>query len=660
MAEPTVADEETLIDGERAEKLFSPTLVPFLFFKLAPWAPYALGVGMSWTVEAVVCMMALLDIWLCQRTFSCALVGLTWSLSPKGDGLIAYTCEPDPFVPSGVDSNVFWISIVVSLIAWVLSALSALGQLHIAQFVASAAMAGLQGVNVALFLLCLKVANKMSEETVRAKGVVIGYDARHGSREYAEITASIFLMKGARLHVFGMIIATPYVAFAVRLLGACSGVMVTASHNPATDNGYKVYWGNGAQIIEPHDRGIAQSIQENLSRWAGFDIALCTDPTERVKAAYNEMVFELLCNHHADNAKDSGLVITYSAMHGVGHLPTLWAFERFGLPPFVPVPCQVEGNGDFPTSGFPNPEEGEPVFRYSFATAEAHGSTTIICQDPDADRVGLAVKKNGEWKVFHGNHTGVLLTWWMMKHYKGDHARGRFFASTVSTRLQGVMAEREGFTFEETLTGFKWLGNAAPKWESEGGQALLAFEEAIGFGLLPACVPDKDAIAAAAVVGEMAHYLARVEKKDLLDKLDEIYAQYGYFLFNNSYFMCREPAVISAVFERMRTAGPGGKHVAQIGEFKVARIRDMTLGFDSSTPDNKTVLPQQGGHMITFYLENGCSATIRTSGTEPKIKWYIEIGASDAAKSAHDLAEVVKAVQDDLLQREKYNFKHSD
>ena len=513
---------------------------------------------------------------------------------------------------------------------------------------------------------CAYALKTLGEETLKSKGIVIGYDARNGSRDYAEITASVFLMKGVKVYLFGMIVPTPYVSFACRFLGCAGGVMVTASHNPATDNGYKVYWDNGAQIIEPHDKGIAASIQENLRKWEGFDIALwaksplCVDPTEKVKAAYNKMILERLCFYHDDNSKDRGLLITYSAMHGVGHKPTMWAFETFGLPPFIPVPCQIEGNGDFPTSSFPNPEEGEPVFRYAIKTAEAHGSTLIICQDPDADRVGVAVKKNGEWKIFHGNHTGALLTWWRMKHFKGDHAKGKFMCSTVSTQLQGVMAKKEGFAWEETLTGFKWLGNAALKWEAEGGEALLAFEEAIGFGLLPGSVPDKDAIATAAVVAEMAHYLDRVEKKDLLDKLDEIYKQYGYFLFDNSYFMCHDPNIIKAVFERMRTGGPEGKHVDHIGEFKVARIRDMTLGYDSSTPDHKTVLPQQGGQMITFYLENGCSCTIRTSGTEPKIKWYIELGAADQEKATRDLAAVVKAVQDDLLQREKYNLKHTD
>ncbi|KAH0788555.1 Phosphoglucomutase/phosphomannomutase, alpha/beta/alpha domain I family protein [Histomonas meleagridis] len=504
-------------------------------------------------------------------------------------------------------------------------------------------------------------------ETMQQRGIVVGYDARHGSRSYAETTANVFLMKGIKVYLFSTIIPTPYVAFSIVKLHAAGGVMVTASHNPATDNGYKVYWDNGAQIIEPHDKGIADAIQQNLSKWEGYDVSLfaksplCVDPLDDIREAYNNMIFEKLCFHHEENSKPSGLLITYTAMHGVGHKPTLWAFKKFGLPLPIPVPEQVEGDGNFPTSDFPNPEEGEKVFRLAMRTADAHNSDLIICQDPDADRVGLAVRqKDGSWRILHGNHTGALLTWWFMEHYKGDHSKAKFFSSTVSTRFQKVMAEKEGFLHEETLTGFKWLGNAALKAKAEGLTPLLAFEEAIGFESIPGEVPDKDAISTAAVVAEMAHHLMRTEKKSLTDKLDDIYAKYGFFLFNNSYFICHDQKIIADLFQRMRTSGPDGKHLMKIGEFKVDRIRDMTLGYDSATADHKTVLPKQGGNMITFYLENGCVATIRTSGTEPKIKWYIEIGAENKEKAEHDLNEVVTAVQDDLLQREKYNFKQTE
>ena len=514
---------------------------------------------------------------------------------------------------------------------------------------------------------CSYLMKTLGDEVVKSKGVVIGYDARHYSREYSEITTSVFIMKGVKVYLFPHIIPTPYVAFAIRFLGAAGGVMVTASHNPATDNGYKVYWDNGAQIIEPHDKGIAESIQQNLHKWEGFDqslfasSSLCINPIEEVKAAYNQTIFDNLCFHKDENSQLTSLRVTYSAMHGVGHLPTLWALTKFGLPLPIPVPEQVEGNGDFPTSDFPNPEEGEPVFRHSFRVANAHKSDLIICQDPDADRVGIAVRQsNGEFKILHGNHTGVLLTWWLIQHFKGDRSKGKFFSSTVSTQMQKIIAEKEGFQHEETLTGFKWLGNAALKNKELGNQSMLAFEEAIGFGLLPAITPDKDAISCTAVIIEMAHYLMRHEKKSLTDKLNDIYAQYGYCLFNNSFFMCHQPEVIKALFERMRTNGPNGQHIDHIGEFKVAGIRDMTLGFDSRTENKIPVLPKQSGQMITFYLENGCVATIRTSGTEPKIKWYIEISAPDQEKAQKELNDVVKAVQDDLLQREKYNLKHSD
>ncbi|OHT13257.1 Phosphoglucomutase/phosphomannomutase, alpha/beta/alpha domain I family protein [Tritrichomonas foetus] len=516
---------------------------------------------------------------------------------------------------------------------------------------------------------CSYALRTLGEKTLQERGVVLGYDARRGSRLYAEITASVFILKGVKVYLFSTIVPTPYVAYAIRYLNAAGGVMVTASHNPAKDNGYKVYWDNGAQIIEPHDAEIAKSIQapENRRPWEGYHLSiwatspLCVDPLSRVRESYNKMIVEKLCFHHDENSQQSGLVITYTAMHGVGHKPTAWSFEAFGLPPFVPVPEQVEGDCNFPTCAFPNPEEGEPVFRMAIEVANAHKSDLIICQDPDADRVGLAVRqKDGSFRILHGNHTGTLLTWWQMEHFKHPHNTGVFSCSTVSTQFQRVMAEAEGFLHNETLTGFKWLGNGALKNEAEGKHALLAFEEAIGFNLIPGEIPDKDAISTAAVVGEMAHYLMRHEKKTLTDKLDEIYAKYGYFLFNNKFFFCHDPEIIKNIFIRMRTGGPDGSYINKIGEFNVSRVRDITNGYDSAQADKKALLPQQGGQMITFYLDNGCSCTIRTSGTEPKIKWYIELGAKDQAKAEHDLAEVLKAVQDDLLQREKYNLKQTE
>lgn len=407
--------------------------------------------------------------------------------------------------------------------------------------------------------------------------------------------------------------------------------------------------------------GIKNSIQKNLTKWPEYDLNLFAnselfeDPLDYIKEKYCDLIYKNLC--FCKNDQKSSLRITYSAMHGVGHLPTLWAFKKFGLPLPIPVAEQVEGNGDFPTSQFPNPEEGEPVFRYSFKTADLHGSQLIICQDPDADRVGVAVKKDGKWKIFHGNHTGVLLTYWQIIHFQGDRSKSKFFNSTVSTQLQRVIAEKEGFLYEETLTGFKWLGNHALKAEQEGFKALLAFEEAIGFSLLPGLIPDKDAISCSVVIAEMAHFYHRTENKSLLDVLNDIYLKYGFFLFNNSYFINPNPQITDEIFERIRQ---NGKYIQKIGEYKIKDIRDMTLGYDTRTSDNKTILPKQSSQMITFYLENGCVATIRSSGTEPKIKWYIEIGADNEAQALSDLNSVVMAVESDLLQKEKYGFKRPD
>lgn len=511
---------------------------------------------------------------------------------------------------------------------------------------------------------CAYALKAIGADTLKKKGIVIGYDARQYSREYSEITASVFIMKGVKVYLFPHIIPTPYVAFAIRHLKAAGGVMVTASHNPKTDNGYKVYWDNGAQIIEPHDSGIQSAIMENLKRWDGFNPALfavselCINPLEDVKAAYSKLIREKLCFHYEENKKSSGLIAVYSASHGVGHKPTLWACETFGLPQPVPVPEQVEGDGTFPTCPFPNPEEGEPVFRLAYRKADMVGADLCICQDPDADRIGVSVRqKDGSWQLLHGNHTGVLLAWWYIKHFKGDRSKAKFYVSTVSTMMLRTVAKKEGFLYEETLTGFKWLGNAALRDADKGILPLLAFEESIGFEMLPHYTPDKDAISIAAVILEMAHWLKRHENKSLTEKLEEVYGQYGFFLFNNSYFTCGDPEIIKALFIRMRTSGPDGKYIEQIGPFKITGIRDMTMGYDSRTESKKPDLPQQSGQMITFYLDNGAVVTIRTSGTEPKIKWYIELSAENREKATKDLADCLKAVQDDLLQRQKYGLK---
>jgi phosphoglucomutase/phosphopentomutase len=327
------------------------------------------------------------------------------------------------------------------------------------------------------------------KEELQKNGVCVGYDHRAmgdvlSSKTFALITSAVFMSQGIKVHLFDGFVATPLVPFCVEQHGCAAGIMVTASHNPKEDDGYKVYWSNGAQIIAPHDKGIEAKIGENLEPWKeavellsipeklspnGTGVLteaaelrqspLCSDPTADVGARYFQQMSDSLCRYREENGLAASIPITYTAMHGVGHAWTSRSFDAFGLPPYVPVNEQLHPDPTFPTVPFPNPEEGEGALAMSFAAAEAAGSRLVIANDPDADRLAVAELdcSSGEWRVFTGNEIGVLLGHWQWSQHKADSTRYpkglAMLASTVSSKMLRAVAAAEGFRFEETLTG---------------------------------------------------------------------------------------------------------------------------------------------------------------------------------------------------------------
>eukprot|EP00824_Muranothrix_gubernata_P014137 TRINITY_DN29266_c0_g1_i1.p1 TRINITY_DN29266_c0_g1~~TRINITY_DN29266_c0_g1_i1.p1 ORF type:complete len:602 (-),score=142.18 TRINITY_DN29266_c0_g1_i1:44-1753(-) len=496
------------------------------------------------------------------------------------------------------------------------------------------------------------------------KGVVIGFDGRHNSLQFAHITASAFLLKGVPVHLFRTLVPTPFVPFAITHLGLAAGVMVTASHNPKQDNGYKVYLSNGCQITAPHDTGISQCIQENLVPWEGVNTitvdgnALLHDPTDEINKAYYKTIEATLCFKKVQNT-ESKLVIVHTAMHGVAHPYTSQSFKVFGLPAFVPTKEQMEADPEFPTVSYPNPEEGKGALALAIQTAEAHRSRLILANDPDADRLAVAEKlPSGAWRILHGNETGALLAWWTFASYLQAHpgvdvSKLAMLASTVSSKMLKAMAKMEGFYFEETLTGFKWLGNRARDLEKNGYHVLLAFEEAIGY-MPGTTVPDKDGVSTAAVFAEMASHLATLNKT-VTEQMESLYERYGRFIQKNKYFICENPDTIRAIFKRLRTAGEDGTYLRKAGPFAVTNIRDLTTGFDDNQPDHKAILPtSSSSQMITYTFENGVVCTLRTSGTEPKIKYYSEICRDGSATDARkELDTTVDAIIHAFLEPEK-------
>ncbi|XP_070712675.1 phosphopentomutase [Pempheris klunzingeri] len=510
---------------------------------------------------------------------------------------------------------------------------------------------------------------------LKERGVVIGYDARAhppsggSSKRFSSLAAAVFISHGVPVHLFSDITPTPFVPFTVSHLGLCAGIMVTASHNPKQDNGYKVYWENGAQIVSPHDKGISKAIEENLEPWPeswnteeALKSPLLKDPYQDINTQYFKAI-QKHC-HHRDMNKSSEVKIVHTSVHGVGHAFVQSAFKAFDLHPPYAVEEQKDPDPEFPTVKYPNPEEGEGVLTLSFALAEREGATVVLANDPDADRLAIAEKqKSGQWRVFSGNELGALLGWWMFRCWKEQNPDAAavknlyMLSSTVSSKILRAIALKEGFHFEETLTGFKWMGNRARELLDHGKTVLFAFEEAIGYMCCPS-VLDKDGVSAAAIAGEMISYLA-TKKSSLSQQLTTIYEEYGYHISKNSYFICHDQDVIRSLFKRLRNyGGQKDSYSTECGRFCISAVRDLTTGYDSNQPGNKAVLPtSSSSQMITFTFSNGGVATMRTSGTEPKIKYYTELcsapGNSDVAQLKKELDDLVDAIVENFFEPER-------
>eukprot|EP00656_Telonema_subtile_P003640 TRINITY_DN11658_c0_g1_i2.p1 TRINITY_DN11658_c0_g1~~TRINITY_DN11658_c0_g1_i2.p1 ORF type:complete len:476 (-),score=151.16 TRINITY_DN11658_c0_g1_i2:481-1908(-) len=340
--------------------------------------------------------------------------------------------------------------------------------------------------------------------------VVIGYDHRCAeqwglsSERFARLTAAVLTEAGLEPLVLDGLVPTPLVAFATKKLERCvAGVMVTASHNPAADNGYKVYWNQGVQFTPPHDAGIAAEILAQLEPWAVYSpegVQLATAFTAEIAEQYYGEMKASLCRGIPSEAP---LKVLYTAMHGVGLPWVQRAFAQFELPAMLLEESQCAPDASFATVAFPNPEEKGALDR-AMATGTKEGAHLIIANDPDADRLAVAeAEEGGGWRVFTGNEIGALLAHWMLMSCKTERSKIAMLASTVSSKMLGAIAKAEGCKFEDTLTGFKWLGRRADELRAEGYDVVFAYEEAIGF----ACgdlISDKDGVSAAAVFTEMA------------------------------------------------------------------------------------------------------------------------------------------------------------
>nr|XP_002127972.1 phosphoglucomutase-2 [Ciona intestinalis] len=515
---------------------------------------------------------------------------------------------------------------------------------------------------------------------LKSKGVIIGYDSRHNSSRFARLAANVFGLQGVKVYLYSKIVPTPFVPYGVLRYKTCAGIMVTASHNPKQDNGYKVYWENGSQIIPPHDSGIAECISASLAPTCADvwneDLLQgkpgLVDPYDEVMLNYFKDL-KSYCKNRSINSSTS-LRFTYTPVHGVGLAFARKSFETFSLPTFENVPEQMNPDPEFSTVKYPNPEEGKGVLLLAMRTADETGCKVILANDPDADRLAIAEKQDdGSWKVFSGNELGSLIGWWVWYSYitnnpdTVDRSNIYMLSSTVSSMILQAIAEKEGFKFEDTLTGFKWMGNRTDQLLKEGKTVLFAFEEAIGY-MIGTNVLDKDGISAMSVVAECACFL-ETKGTTLTQQLQNIYNTYGDHVSSNSYYICHDPSKIEAMFQRLRNYDDndvitdpvaGSKYPSKVGKFQITGIRDLTTGFDSRQNNNKATLPTTpSSHMITFYFANGVVLTIRTSGTEPKIKYYSEICGSigrQREELVQELNELVELMCQEFYQPDKNGF----
>lgn len=456
--------------------------------------------------------------------------------------------------------------------------------------------------------------------------VVIGFDARHRSDDFARDTAAVVTAAGGLALLLPHVLPTPVLAFAIRHLGADAGVMVTASHNPPQDNGYKVYLGDGSQIVPPADAQIAARIAEVTavadvpradSGWQTVSEKLVDDYLDAVAGIVD-----------AESPRD--VAVVHTSLHGVGNDTLVAAFARAGFPAPHVVESQAQPDPDFPTVAFPNPEEAGAIDAALALAAEVEPDV-VIANDPDADRCAVAVRdRHTGWRMLRGDEVGVLLGAHILA--RGVPAGGVFANSIVSSRMLAAIARAHGVAHEETLTGFKWIARVP-------GLAY-GYEEALGYCVAPSVVRDKDGVSAALLIAELVGLL-KARGVTLLDLLDELAVAHGVHATDAFSVRVSDLALMPALMARLRAERP-----SSVAGIDVTRIDDLAEG-DGGLP------PTDG---LRYFLADGSRSIVRPSGTEPKVKVYLEAiepvaGSGDLTRARTAAAARLAAIRTDFEAR---------
>ena len=442
----------------------------------------------------------------------------------------------------------------------------------------------------ATYGLCQYLLNKYPNKKPK---LIVGNDARHLSDQFAQDVCGVAVSLGLEVFRLPSNLPTPVLAFGVRHIGADAGVMITASHNPPQDNGYKVYDHLGAGIIPPMDKEIAQLIKsapmaDEIKLGAGWNKI---DITKQ----YQQRAAQLVTNNYGQ------IKVAFTPMHGVGQETFDACIKEAGFNPSINVAEQTKPDPDFPTVSFPNPEE-PGAMDLLLALAQTIDADVAIANDPDADRCAVAVPEKGNWKVLSGDELGFLLAWWMIEKSKLTNVplRGQMVASIVSSSLVPKMAQAHGLKGASTLTGVKWMGHL--------DELIFGYEEAIGYCTDPDFVRDKDGITAALRVVEMISYLKQ-NNNSVTGILNEIYQEFGVHLTKQLSFRFASVSEAIKITQKLISDSP-----TKIGEFNVEKVENMNDGIDGLPPTSGIRLTTKNGRII-----------VRPSGTEPKLKCYLEV-----------------------------------
>ncbi len=467
--------------------------------------------------------------------------------------------------------------------------------------------------------------------------IAIGHDSRNNSRFFAETTAQVFAANGIQVHIFETLRPTPELSFAIRHLGCKAGVVCTASHNPKEYNGYKAYWNDGGQLVPPHDKNVIKEVEAIQSvddvKWTGGDANIHLMGAS-MDDAYINMV-KSLSVYPEVIASQKDLKIVYTPIHGTGITLVPRVLSEFGFANVTIVEEQANPDGNFPTVGYPNPEESETM-SIGLAKAKALDADILLGTDPDADRVGIGVKNHkGEWVLMNGNQTAVLAFAYMMEARKAKgiaQSNDMVITTIVTSEMINQVAKQNQVNCYNVLTGFKWIAELIKEKESNENY-IIGGEESFGL-MIGDQIRDKDAVSAVALLCEMAAY-EKSKGRTLFDKMIDLYVQYGFY-YENLISITKKgmngQQEIAAMMEGYRKNPP-----IAINGSKVVSLLDYELqkGTNLITGETWTIqLPKS--NVLQFVTEDGSKISARPSGTEPKIKFYFSVNTTLENKAAFD------------------------